>query len=58
MIKSLTTRKGQTVYYDDETKEIIKSPSIACYLIDKEFVKILQEDLKDGNTKGTPEEST
>ena len=58
MIKSLTTRKGQTVYYDDETKEIIKSPSIACYLIGRKFVKLLQEEIKDGNTKRTSEEST
>ena len=58
MIKSLTTRKGQTVYYDDETKEIIKSPSITCYLIGRKFVKILQEGIKDGNTKRTSEEST
>ena len=58
MIKSLTTRKGQTVYYDDETKEIIKSPSIACYLIGRKFVKLLQEGIKDGNTKRTSEEST
>ena len=58
MIKSLITRKGQTVYYDDETKEIIKSPSIACYLIGKKFVKILQEEMKYGNTKRTSEKST
>lgn len=58
MIKSLTTRKGNIVYYDNETKEIIKSPSIACYLICRKLVKSLKAGLKDGNTKGTSEEST
>ena len=58
MIKSLTTRKGNVVYYDDETKEIITLPNIACYLMCRNLVKNLKVGLENGNTKRTSEAST
>lgn len=58
MIKSLTTRKGNVVYYDDETKEIITLPSITCYLMCRNLVKNLKAGLENGNITRSSKEST